>query len=311
MVMRKHLALGCALTALAAVACGAGAAPEELHTARDAFSRAEGSPAPQLSPVQLDEARQALTRAEEAFKGGDGDREVKDLSYIAMRKAENAMAAARLEQARRDAEQAKKDQNATQMALINATQGQLSETRDALQAEQRRAAEEQRRLDEAAKKGQAEVERVKAQLEEEKKAREAAEKKAAAALASLEQIAKVKEESRGVVITLSGSVLFATGKHELLPIARDKLNEVAKALNDQGFKKIIVEGHTDARGSASQNEALSLARAQEVRTHLVSQGLPADKVEATGYGPRRPIADNNTTEGRANNRRVEIVVTPL
>jgi outer membrane protein OmpA-like peptidoglycan-associated protein len=112
------------------------------------------------------------------------------------------------------------------------------------------------------------------------------------------------------VITLSGSVLFATGKSELLPIAKDKLNEVAKALKDQGFKSIIVEGHTDSRGNAQKNEELSFARAESVRSHLVSQGLPADKVRATGLGSGRPVAANETPEGRANNRRVEIVVEP-
>lgn len=310
-MLRKTPIFASGFILLGAIACGAGMAPEELHTARDAFSRAEKSAAPQIAPVQLDEARQALTRAEEAFRDGKGDADVKNLSYIAMRKAEISMSAAGLEQARRDAEQAKKDLDSTQHALLSATEDKLSQTREALQSEERARAEEQRRLAEAAKKGQQEVDRVKAELEAEKKAREAAEKKAAAALASLDQIAKVKEESRGVVITLSGSVLFATGKYELLPIAREKLGEVAKALKDQGIKKAVVEGHTDARGSASQNEALSLARAQEVRNFLVSQGLPGDQVEATGYGPRRPIADNNTAEGRANNRRVEIVVTPL
>ena len=57
---------------------------------------------------------------------------------------------------------------------------------------------------------------------------------------------EMRQEKRGVVITLDGSVLFASGKHELLPIARQRLDQVAKALKDQGFKKIVVEGHTDS-----------------------------------------------------------------
>jgi len=130
-------------------------------------------------------------------------------------------------------------------------------------------------------------------------------------MASLQEIAKVKEESRGMVITLSGSVLFATGKYELLPIARDKLDEVAKALNDQGYKSILVEGHTDAKGSATANDSLSLKRADSVRTYLVSRGVPSDKITAQGLGSSRPVADNGTADGRANNRRVEIVVAPL
>ena len=292
-------------------ACGAAVAPTELHTARDAFKKAEGSAAPQLAPVQLDEARQALTRAETAFKNGEDDQDIKDYSYVAQRKAELAVSASNLEQAKRDAAQAKSDKENTQTALLNATEAKLSKTKEQLQNEQRNVQEDQRRLDEAAKKGKEEVARVQKQLDDEKKAREEAEKRASAAMASLAEIAKVKEESRGVVITLSGSVLFATGKSDLLPIAQDKLNEVAKALKDQGFKKIVVEGHTDARGSATQNTELSRARAETVRGYLVSRGLPSDKVEAAGLGSSRPIADNNTADGRANNRRVEIVVTPL
>jgi outer membrane protein OmpA-like peptidoglycan-associated protein len=285
-------------------------APEELNTARDVYKKASTSPAVQLAPVQLDEAKQSLTRAEDAFKNGDDDQDIKDLSYVAQKKAEVALSAANREQARRDAEKAKTDKDTTQTALLHSTQDSLSATRQELSAEQQRVEEDKRRLDEAAKKGQQEVDRVKAQLEEEKKARAEAEKRASAAMASLAEIAKVKEEARGVVITLSGSVLFATGKQELLPIAQDKLGEVAKALKDQGFKKIVVEGHTDSRGSVSQNEDLSRGRAESVRTFLVSRGIPSDKIEAQGFGSRRPVADNDTPDGRANNRRVEIVVTP-
>ena len=70
-------------------------------------------------------------------------------------------------------------------------------------------------------------------------------------MASLAEVAKVKEETRGVVITLSGAVLFATGKSDLLPIAREKLTEVARVVKEQGFKEITVEGHTDSRGNAA------------------------------------------------------------
>ena len=114
-----------------------------------------------------------------------------------------------------------------------------------------------------------------------------------------------------VFITLSGAVLFATGKSELLPIAKQKIDEVAKALKDQGWKGLLVEGHTDSQGSAAKNQELSQARAESVRSQLISNGLPSDKIRAQGLGPSRPVADNNTAEGRANNRRVEIIVEPL
>jgi outer membrane protein OmpA-like peptidoglycan-associated protein len=239
---------------------------------------------------------------------------VDDLVYIAERRTELAVSAANREAAVRQAQGASKEYGSLQEARYESAEASLKATEDKLKEEKRNAAEQARRdkerLDAAAKKGAAEVARVKAKLAAEKKARLAAEKRAAAAMASLAEIAKVKEEKRGIVITMSGAVLFATGKHTLLPIAKSKLADVAKALKDQGFKRIVVEGHTDSRGRPSENEALSLRRAEEVRRTLISEGIPANKITAAGHGSRRPITDNNSPEGRANNRRVEIVVTP-
>jgi outer membrane protein OmpA-like peptidoglycan-associated protein len=112
------------------------------------------------------------------------------------------------------------------------------------------------------------------------------------------------------VITLSGSVLFATGKSELLATASARLGEVADALADQPERGITVVGHTDAQGDDSYNLKLSERRAEAVRTYLISRGIAADRVKAVGRGKTEPIADNNSPEGRANNRRVEIVLAP-
>lgn len=122
--------------------CGAGVAPESLHTARDAYKKAEASPAPQLAPVQLDAAKQSLTRAEEAFKNGEKDEDVKDLSYVAQKRAEVAVSAANREKARREGEQAKSDKDTVQQALLNSTQDKLSQTSEALRSEQQRADED-------------------------------------------------------------------------------------------------------------------------------------------------------------------------
>ena len=114
-----------------------------------------------------------------------------------------------------------------------------------------------------------------------------------------------------MVITLSGSVLFASDKSDLLPAAQAKLNEVANALTKEDpTSKMVVEGHTDSQGTAAHNQDLSQRRAQSVRDYLVSRGIASDRVTAQGFGLTRSIADNNSPEGRANNRRVEIVVQP-
>jgi outer membrane protein OmpA-like peptidoglycan-associated protein len=96
-----------------------------------------------------------------------------------------------------------------------------------------------------------------------------------------------------------------------MPAAQLKLNDVADALTKQDpDSKIVVEGHTDSQGGASFNQDLSQRRAQSVRDYLVSRGMATDRITAEGFGLTRPIADNTSAEGRANNRRVEIVVHP-
>jgi outer membrane protein OmpA-like peptidoglycan-associated protein len=267
-------------------ACGATLPPQELVDARKAYDRASKGMSAQLAPAELDTAKQALDKAEKSFEDEGDDPPTPDLAYIAERRALIAEAAAAKLAAERDAEKADKMFKDAQLDGLDKAKSDLSKERQA-------------------------GEKTKAELSAEKVARAEAERKAAAAMASLAEVAKVKEEARGMVITLSGAVLFATGKYELLPIARDKLDEVAKALNDQGYKGMLVEGHTDSVGKASDNETLSLKRAESVRTYLVSRGIPSDKIRATGLGSSRSIADNSTPDGRANNRRVEIVVEPL
>ncbi|HTM44665.1 MAG TPA: OmpA family protein [Polyangiaceae bacterium] len=281
------------MTAGLLLACGAATAPMELHSAEDAMLNAEHSKAPDVAPVKLEEARQALAKAEQAFKDGDDEDHVKTLAYVAQRSAELAVSVGNQEFAKKQSADAMKDKMQLQGVLLEATTEELAD---------------RKKLEAASKIGAEEVARVKGELDKERAAREGAEARAAAALA---QIAKVSQEKRGMVITLSGEVLFTTGRSELLPMARQKLSDVAKALKEQGYKHLRVEGHTDSRGAPSQNEALSLRRAQAVRSYLVSEGIDSDKIEAVGNGSREPIADNATADGRANNRRVEIVVDPV
>lgn len=273
------------LAALVGSGCGAAAAPQELHSARHAYTQASQGPAAQLAPAQLDTARQALERANMAFGSGADEAVVRDLSYIAERQVAIAVSSAGLEQANRNVVNYEKEQDDLRRRLQSATQAELARMKQELEEQKKAVAAE-------------------------REARIAAERSAAAALKSLHEIARVKEESRGIVITLSGSVLFATGQHSLLPIAKEKLREVAQALLEQGDSTIVVEGHTDSRGSSEQNQELSLLRAEEVRGYLVSQGIPTSNIRAEGLGEDRPIAPNDTPEGRANNRRVELIVNP-
>ena len=134
------------------------------------------------------------------------------------------------------------------------------------------------------------------------------EKRTADALAELAKLAAVKEEERGLVVTLSGGVLFRSGDSNLLSSAETKLDQVATALLAVKARNIIVEGHTDSQGTESYNQGLSQRRADAVRDYLVQRGYPADRIQTRGKGEGSPIADNASPEGRANNRRVEIVI---
>lgn len=101
-------------------------------------------------------------------------------------------------------------------------------------------------------------------------------------------------------------VNFRTGRSDLTPGSYRALDEVAASLIANPTVKIEIGGHTDATGSRATNLRLSLARAMAVRAYLVSKGIATDRLVARGYGPDRPVANNRTVEGRAQNRRVEL-----
>jgi outer membrane protein OmpA-like peptidoglycan-associated protein len=128
------------------------------------------------------------------------------------------------------------------------------------------------------------------------------------AQAALAKLATVKDEPRGMVITLSGGVLFASNREVLLPEARTRLEQVAEVLLTNRERNLTVEGHTDSQGSQSHNRDLSQRRAEAVRRYLMGRGYQGDLIQAHGLGKESPVADNATAEGRANNRRIEIVI---
>ena len=149
-----------------------------------------------------------------------------------------------------------------------------------------------------------------AQLDAERETRMVLEKKLSDALTTLAKIAAIKDTGRGLVITFEGDMLFKTGRSTLRAEAKLKLNKVVESLRGQE-RKIVVEGHADDQGGAgSDNQNLSEYRANAVRDYLVSKGIPTDLIRAVGFGPSNPLADDDSHEGRAANRRLEIVVEP-
>jgi outer membrane protein OmpA-like peptidoglycan-associated protein len=251
------------------VSCSASLPPSELVSARQAYQQASTGQAAQLVPAELHKAQIALDAAEKSFLEDPDSYRTRDLAYVADRKSKMAEALAVTTAENNATAKAKKDYEATQAEIMKQTNDQLAVAQ-------------------------------KAQLD--------AEKAAADAQADLAKLAAVKEEARGLVITLSGSVLFASNESTLLPAATDRLNKVADALLVTKERKLTVEGYTDSQGSSSYNMVLSQKRADVVRTYLISRGYPGELIQARGIGEENPIANNNTAEGRANNRRVEIVV---
>jgi outer membrane protein OmpA-like peptidoglycan-associated protein len=291
--MKTISALGLIMALSSVAACGSAVVPKEVASARSAYDRAASGPAASLNPTDLHTAREALDAAETSFKQDGDTPKTRDLGYAAERSAETAESKARAMQA-----QAETAQIVEQMHATTAQRSKMT------------AAELARANQELASKDQA-LAAQGAALTDEVKRREEAEKRAAQAAADIAKFASIKQETRGMVITLSGSVLFTSGKSELLPGAQMKLNEVAKALTEQDPEAVmVVEGHTDSQGGAEFNQKLSQQRAQAVRDYLVSRGIASDRITAEGFGPTRTIGDNATPEGRANNRRVEIVVKP-
>jgi outer membrane protein OmpA-like peptidoglycan-associated protein len=277
--------------AIGLVGCSAALPPQDLVTARSTYARASKGPAATLNPADVHTAKVQLDLAEASFAEDGDTQDTKDQAYVAIRKAELAESVARTRRSNQAKEQVVSTMHADEKRAVANTAAELDRTKTHVTAQN------------VALLAQG------AQLQDEKARREDAEKRAARAAADLAKFATVKQEPRGLVITLSGSILFASAKWDLLPAAQVKLNEVADALTKEDpHSRMVVEGHTDSQGAAAYNQELSQHRAQAVRDYLVTRGIAADRISAQGFGPNRSIADNKSSEGRANNRRVEIVV---
>jgi outer membrane protein OmpA-like peptidoglycan-associated protein len=286
-------------------------ASQQLVEARQLYATSSTGLASKLAPTELYDAKKVLDKADAEFVDKGDTALSRDYAYIATRKVQLADVKARTAQDRERIAEAAKAGIVVRDNQATANRAALNSTRDMLTTERRdnQASTNELRATNSAQ-AQALVKSAD-QLDAERTGRMDAEKKLAGAMKDLASVAAVKEEARGVVITLSGSVLFVSGQFTLLNTAMSKLDSVAEAIKMQDAgKHIVVEGHTDSAGTVAGNEVLSLNRANSVRNYLVQKGVDASKISAVGLGATRPIALNTTAENRANNRRVEIVIQP-
>ena len=322
MKITSFLCLPIAVTGALLTSC-ATVAPPELVQARASYERAANGQAQQLDPASLHEAKTALETAEREFQKNAKGAPVRDRSYIADRMARLSEAKAGVIFAEGNAMKSREALRgiATKTsAELKSTKAELNQTRTDVfrtDAELKKAESdlayaktkgELNAADLAAK--ETEIALGRQALETERAARVAAEQRAKDALAALAATAQVKEEPRGVVITLSGAVLFASNKYVLLPAAKTALDNVSEVLNANPDRNIVVEGHTDSQGTNDSNMELGRNRASAVREYLVSKGVAPEIITSVGIGSARSVADNKSAEGRANNRRVEIIVSP-
>lgn len=119
----------------------------------------------------------------------------------------------------------------------------------------------------------------------------------------------IEQTDRGVQIFLPSTVLFDAGKAEFKQAeAAPYLDRLAKLLTDKTKNKVAVEGHTDNVGNAASNQKLSEQRAEVIRAALVQRGVPVERLSSTGFSFNRPMASNATDQGKAVNRRVELII---
>ncbi len=247
---------------------------------------------------------QAAAAAREAKARSDADAEAK-------RRADAEAARAQAEAARVEAEKAKAEalkmkQEAEAAAQEAARQKAEAEkaTAEAVAQQQALAAETDKARQAAAQseslRQQAEKDRQRAEYEkQELRAR---------LLQQLNSILATRDSARGLVANMS-DVLFRSGSFELLPAARERLAKVSGIVLAYPSLHVAIEGHTDSIGSDEYNQQLSEHRAQAVRDYFVQQGINSSAVEARGFGKTEPIASNDSSEGRQQNRRVELILS--
>lgn len=336
--MQKNQYVPISLIAVAILSGCSSAPPKNaaLTEAHDRYNSAQAnSQVTTQAALELKEAGDSLSKADDAFSKGQGTDTVNHLSYIASQKtgiaqetakrktSESTIAAAasNRDQIRLEARTVEADTAKRQLAV--------AQKKADFQAEDLAAANAE--LDDADANAQLDRARIEAKTAEadaakkqvafvseiaDAQAAELANADANAArdknlIAQQEKQLKelnAKKTERGMVITL-GDVLFRTGKAQLESGGMRNVQKLADFLKQYPNQKVLVEGFTDSTGSDSYNQGLSEQRANAVRAVLIDMGINNSRATTRGYGESFPVGGNDTAAGRQSNRRVEIILS--
>ncbi|MDQ3698753.1 MAG: OmpA family protein [Gemmatimonadota bacterium] len=294
MTSRKLLVIAAAAVT---AACATTSTPAALEEARRIHAELTQAGADQTASGEMLRARDAITQAETAVEERRTQEYTDGLAHIALRTAQTAEAAnaririeagtdslrtarlnrlVSLSQAQRDSLAAQNQLSQQEISSLREQNVQVSQQADSL----RRAAEE----------ANARLNQAMMQLR-----------------SLVVEITNLQETSRGLVISLS-DILFDVDRATLKAGAEANVRRIAAVLQQYPEHQIVVEGHTDATGSAEYNQTLSERRAAAVREALVAGGVDAGRITSRGFGKGQPVATNDTPAGRQQNRRVEVVV---
>jgi outer membrane protein OmpA-like peptidoglycan-associated protein len=281
--------------------------PLELYEAMNAVEIADAAGAEKYAADTMATAKTALQNAQDANTHKHDRKEVITYAREAVQTAEDA----RIITIRKiKAEDEAAEQKARSDAERAAQQAHLAAQQEAAQRAQAEAAAQEAAAREAqarAAREQAEQQAQQAQQQAQQAAQQTAEMRERLRQ-QLSQVLQTRETARGLIVNMS-DVLFDFDKYTLKPEANVKLAKVSGILLAYPDLKLQVEGYTDNIGSDEYNQKLSENRADAVRNFLVSQGVQQSNINAQGYGKADPIADNSTSAGRAQNRRVQLVVS--
>ena len=310
--------------------------PLELFEARNALRIAHIAAADKYAASILSKAGQQEMHAEDLYRQKQKKEAVEAAAKEATETAEEARLMAVKQKAEDEAQaaaaareaQAKAEAAAEAKRRADAEAARLQAEQEKAEAEKAKAealaaAQEAARQKEEAEKAKAEAvaqqqalaaeaEKAKAAAAESENLRQQAEKEKAELrarlLQQLNQILATRDSARGLIANMS-DVLFRSGSAELAPVARERLAKVSGIILAYPSLHLAVEGHTDSIGGDEYNQNLSEQRAGSVRDYFIQQGISAASIESRGFGKTEPIASNDTPEGRAQNRRVELILS--